>query len=81
MKEIVQIRKSLLVIRIIKQKLILNYEKNIGSSINGSIMTFKEIMKRIKDNVILHKSPLNLDSYKLEDLKPENLYIDKRYNV
>lgn len=38
-------------------------------------------MKRIKDNVILHKSPLDLNSYTVGDLKPEYLYADKRYNV
>ena len=40
-----------------------------------------EVTNRIKNNVILHKSPLNIDSYYLENLKPENLYFDKRYNI
>ena len=38
-------------------------------------------MNRIKSNIILHKSPLNIDNHCLEDLKPENLYFDKRYNI
>lgn len=81
MAKILQIRKSLLVIRIIKQKLMINYEKILGTSSSGSISVFKEIMKRIKENVILHKSTLNLDKYELTDIKPEILYHDKRYNV
>jgi hypothetical protein len=38
-------------------------------------------MKRIRDNVILNKSPLNLDTYTVEGLRPEHLFADKRYNV
>jgi len=41
----------------------------------------REVMKRIKENIILQKSPLNLDHYSFEELKPESLYFDKRYNI
>jgi len=35
----------------------------------------------MKENIILYKSPLNIDTYRVADLKPETLYSDKRYNV
>ena len=81
MKEILDIRKSLLVNKILKQKLSMNNEGYYDEYSNDDFDTFQEIMKRIKDNLILQKSPLNLDSYELDDLKPEVMYLDRRYNV
>ena len=81
MKEILDIRKSIMVNKILRQKLSMDNEGNYDEYSNDDFDTFQEIIKRVKDNLILRKSQLNLDSYELEDIKPEIMYSDRRYNV
>jgi hypothetical protein len=83
MKEILQIRKSLMVIQIVRDDLMITHNEDIKSQFEQykTWDFLKEVIKRIKDNIILHHSPLNLDNYTFEDIRPENLYADKRYNV
>ncbi|CAI2367015.1 unnamed protein product [Moneuplotes crassus] len=83
MKEILNIRRSLSVIQETKKEMFLTMDEDMDTEFEQyrtcDFLTL--VTKRIKKNIILRKSPLNLDEYTFEDLPPETLYYDKKYNI